>query len=239
MLEQAEKHILYPLNNRQQPLISDVLAVERTRLVRLCAYLVGNGDIAEDLAQETLLEAWKNQHKCWNWHDSEGRAKWLLAIARNVCMRCVRHHGRELAHLVVLKSHEEDEDEAAVSIEDVVADDFDVEIELEREELASLLDRALAFLPPTTRAVLIARYIHESPHNADLNTLPHLTLDLPEARKFWSKHPRMQWLHGGEIEHDGQPALICGFQSMTDSERFDAIYQRDTLHVLDTYDSSR
>lgn len=35
---------------------------ERTRLVGLCAQITGNRDIAEDLAQETLLEAWCSEH---------------------------------------------------------------------------------------------------------------------------------------------------------------------------------
>ncbi len=43
-------------------------------------------------------------------------------------------------------------------------DDFDLEVALERDELATLLDRALMLLPAETRAVLVERYIHESPH---------------------------------------------------------------------------
>ena len=34
---------------------------ERRRLVRLCATISGDRDAAEDLAQETLLEAWRKQ----------------------------------------------------------------------------------------------------------------------------------------------------------------------------------
>jgi len=41
--------------------------------------------------------------------------------------------------------------------------EFDLELELERDELANLLDRAMALLPPATRAVLVERYIRESP----------------------------------------------------------------------------
>jgi RNA polymerase sigma-70 factor (ECF subfamily) len=45
----------------------------------------------------------------------------------------------------------------------VPADALDLEAELERDELAHLLDRALALLPPATRRVLIETYIEESP----------------------------------------------------------------------------
>jgi RNA polymerase sigma factor (sigma-70 family) len=123
--------------------------LERARLVRLCARLTGNVDAAEDLAQETLLEAWRNAYKL---HDPEGRDRWLSAIARTVCRRWAHDQGRELPRLV-----RPDESYDA-------ADDFDVEVELERHELAELLDRALGLLPATTRQVLVARYVHDSPH---------------------------------------------------------------------------
>jgi RNA polymerase sigma-70 factor (ECF subfamily) len=126
-------------------------ARERARLVRLCARLTGSGDAAEDLAQETLLEAWRNAHKL---RDPAGRDRWLAAIARHVCRRWARGRGRELPRLVRPDASHDP------------ADDFDFAVELERHELAELLDRALALLPPETRRVLVERYIDESPHAA-------------------------------------------------------------------------
>lgn len=124
-------------------------AERRRRLVRLCAAISGSRDAAEDLAQETLLEAWRHAHKL---REPAGADHWLAAIARNVCLRWARRQGRQLA--VVSPA------DAGVAI----ADDFDVEVELERAELAELLDRALAHLPAETRDVLVQRYVHESPH---------------------------------------------------------------------------
>ena len=57
---------------------------ERERLVRICARLSRSVEAAEDLAQETLLEAWKAQDRL---RDSSSRAAWLAGIARNVCLR--------------------------------------------------------------------------------------------------------------------------------------------------------
>ena len=45
----------------------------------------------------------------------------------------------------------------------MLADESDIEVELERKELIELLDRAMALLPPETRAVLVKRYVEESP----------------------------------------------------------------------------
>jgi RNA polymerase sigma-70 factor (ECF subfamily) len=43
------------------------------------------------------------------------------------------------------------------------ADEFNVEVDVERHELAQLLDRALALQPPVTRQVLIESYVEEWP----------------------------------------------------------------------------
>ena len=130
------------------------LHAERAWLVRLCACLTGNRDAAEDLAQETLVEAWSHAHKLY---DPSGRDRWLAAIARNVCRRWARSRGRELARHAY-----EPLDTNTTELVDGPADELDVEVDPERHELAQLLDRALA-LPPVTRQVLIESYVEESP----------------------------------------------------------------------------
>lgn len=135
----------------------DGVAADRPQLVRLCARLTGDADVAEDLAHDTLIEAWRNAHKL---RDPQGRSPWLSAIARRVCLRWASQRGRDRAHL----TQAFDCDGRASQEDKSVPDPCDIEVELERHDLADLLDRALALLPPQTRAVLIARYIHESPH---------------------------------------------------------------------------
>src|SRR4051812_31666257 len=113
----------------------------RRRLVRLCAVISGDPAAAEDLAQETLLEAWRNAHKL---HDPSGAERWLAAIARNVCLRSNRRAGRQ--PLLLLEESPE------------------LDAELERAELLELLDRALSVLPAGTRDALVQRYVDDAPH---------------------------------------------------------------------------
>src|SRR5947208_11138296 len=76
--------------------IEGVLPSEWPRLVRLCAHFTGDRDAAEDLAQETLIEAWRHQARLYDW---QGYSSWLSAIARNLSLRWIRQHGREQARL--------------------------------------------------------------------------------------------------------------------------------------------
>ena len=131
----------------------DISTRERDMLVRYCARFTGDAFVAEDLAQQTLLEAWRKSDTLYSRQVQE---YWLLGIARNVCLRWVREHGAAVARLVRLA-------EPAGAIDEQLADDFDLEVELERDDLARLLDRAMARLPPETREVLIQKYIQESP----------------------------------------------------------------------------
>jgi RNA polymerase sigma factor (sigma-70 family) len=133
----------------------EIFAAERPRLVRLCARLSGNSDAAEDLAQEVLLIAWQRAGQL---HEPQQYAPWLSAIARNVCLNWSRRHYREQAQLA------QQEPDGAGNLIDTISDDFDLEVELERQELATLLDQALALLPDQTRQALVEHYIQESPH---------------------------------------------------------------------------
>ena len=139
---------------------------ERRRLVRLCAALSGDRHAAEDLAQETLLEAWRNARKL---HDPAGADRWLAAVARNVCLRWARRRGRDGVFLASGDAREEADDAP------------DIELQLERRELADLLDRALALLPAETREVLVHRYVDELPH-AEIGARLGLSADAVSMR---------------------------------------------------------
>ncbi len=75
---------------------------ERAQLVRFCASMSGNLEVAEDLTQETLLEAWRHEQAL---RDPSRRSQWLVGIARNVYLRWRRKQGREEAHSQSCSSH--------------------------------------------------------------------------------------------------------------------------------------
>ncbi|MDQ3614910.1 MAG: RNA polymerase sigma factor [Chloroflexota bacterium] len=143
-------------SQRRQPV--ELMPAEWERLVRLCGSLSGSADAAEDLAQETLIEAWRNAEKLQN---PDAQRQWLSGIARNVCRRWLRSRERDIAKYErLVRQH-------GPSFADETrhhAGGPELEIEMERDELADLLDQALALLPASTRDVLVQRYVDERTH---------------------------------------------------------------------------
>lgn len=159
---------------------------ERAALVRVCAHLCGDAQTAEDLAQETLLIAWRLRDRL---RDRAAMGAWLTAIARNVHHRWQRAHHREQRIFVQPASSATPE-----AVLHDIADPLDLEIELERAELATLLDRALALLPEDTRAMLVQTYIDESPH-AEIAARLGLTENALAVRLHRGKLAFKQVLH--------------------------------------------
>lgn len=189
-------------------LFEATLPLERVRLVRLCTQLTGDRQAAEDLAQETLLEAWRCRHKLY---DPQDWPKWLSGVARNLCLRWMRERQRTLMQRIQSLEQEQKQDPERLSLEEQLADDFDIEIELERHELAQLLDRALSLLPHTTRRVLVERYIHELP-NREIAARLHLSEDVVAQRIHRGKLTLRRALKQEAAFYDFYPTSTCDWQ---------------------------
>src|SRR5690242_13555272 len=86
------------------PGLDEITPEERARLLRYCARVTGDVHSAEDLVQQTLLEAWQHAPRLYT---PDLRGPWLLGVARNICLRWLRSHGRETARQVRLAGGDE------------------------------------------------------------------------------------------------------------------------------------
>jgi RNA polymerase sigma-70 factor (ECF subfamily) len=163
------------------------LAAARPRLVRAARTQGIPADAAEDVAQETLLEAWRHRGAL---HAPDGLDAWLNAICRHVCHRYARAHSRTARHVQPLapdlagdSSPGADTDSAlAAALADTLAvPDSDPAAALERRDLETLLDRALGHLAPATRAVVEHAYLDALPQREAAARLG-LTISALEAR---------------------------------------------------------
>lgn len=169
------------------------------RLVGLCARLTGDPGAAEDLAQETQVEAWCLRQRL---HDEAAPFPWLAAIARNLCLRWRRQRGRERAHVAFPSVGLDDADERLPEF----VDPTDFTVELERHELAALLERALALLPPATAQALSERYIHGSSHAA-IAARRGLSPDAVAMRLTRGKR-QLRRLLDGELHDEAAPYTL-------------------------------
>lgn len=149
------------------------VSANRDLLLRFCTRYTGDPVAAEDLAQQTLLEAMEHRHEL---RTPESYRSWLFGIARNQCRLWARGRGREVPGPIDLDG----EHEGAGGYR-WQAGDIDLQLDLERDDLARLLDRAMALLPAETRAALVERYIRESPQ-AEVARRLGLTEGAVEAR---------------------------------------------------------
>ena len=144
------------------PLSAELLAGERDRLVRFCLrFTGGNLDVAEDLTQETMIEALRSAERL---RDREAWRAWLSGIARNVCLRWARRHAQEIdriTHFPNQNSTDADGDGPVSPIVLVEAGELDAA--LEQEEMTRLLDRAMNRIPERMRDILIEHYVDDLP----------------------------------------------------------------------------
>jgi len=125
---------------------------ERRELLRALALWTGRADVAEDLVQQTLFEAWRSNRQP---EPEDEWRPWLFGVARNILLRWRREEGR---HGFLTPNGPEDERflEVASAVDDLDA-------LLTTSEMVSLLDDLLGRLPAETRDALILKYVAELP----------------------------------------------------------------------------
>ena len=182
-------------------LYHEALTGEREAVLRFCTRYIGDSDIAEDITQQTMLAAWRHEHELKN---PQARRAWLLAIARRQCLMWGRTQQRDQARFVRLDDNDTSDGQ--------VADDYDFEHELERDDLVHLLDRAMRLLPPDARRMLVWRYVEESPQ-AEIAARLGLSEGAVEAR-----------LHRGKLafkrvlaNHMSEEAIAFGLLAPSDA----------------------
>ena len=131
-------------------------------LINFIARYIGDKDNAEDLAQETFIRMFKaaNRYK-------PGRAQfktWMYFIAKNLCKNEIRNRGRreryQVDNIVSNDNSIDGNNEEIDLIASAPADSaFQPEVTLERKELRSTIQKAIAELPDQYRLPLVLRDI--------------------------------------------------------------------------------
>jgi len=143
--------------------LQERLASARPRLLRLARLQGVPAYMVEDVVQESLFAAW---HSLDHLHQPDRFDAWLDSVCRNIS-RQQRHIDQlqnqqqvPLASLTYSKSSKADNDEVPDLLDPQT---FDSAEELDRQDLQTLLDRALGYLTPGTREAIELYYLLEVP----------------------------------------------------------------------------
>jgi RNA polymerase sigma-70 factor (ECF subfamily) len=112
-------------------------------LYRYALRMTGQADVAADLAQAAFVKAYGNLSRC---RDPERFGAWLFRILVNGCKDYLKSHRRRDASL----------DHRPVAS---AASENDPAAEVERSELRTLLDEALARLPEPQRQAFVLKHV--------------------------------------------------------------------------------
>jgi RNA polymerase sigma-70 factor (ECF subfamily) len=181
------------------------LVAARPRLLRLARLRGVPADVAEDVVQETLLEAWRCVDRVY---DPTGIHRWLDEICRNICRRYARGHtlDQRHAHLAIPAPDDDGDDATTALLNDIPdSDAADPIEELTRQDMALLLDHALGMLPGNAREVVELCYLHELPQREATDRLG-LSLSALEARLHRARRQLRALFNGplrGEAEAFG------------------------------------
>lgn len=165
--------------------VEDLMAVVRPRLVRF-AYVQGiTADAADDVVQETLLEAWRHLDQLYSLEHFEA---WLHGICRNVCRRWMRERGAQTPHILPLEALQET---SSFDVADPLP--LDPAEALDLQDLQILLDRALGYLSDENRLLIELCYLAEMPQRETALRLG-MTIRALESRLYRARRQLQQVL---------------------------------------------
>lgn len=118
-------------------------------LIRTITGIVRDADLAEELAQESFMRAWRNMDRL---RDPTSFRCWLWQIARCAAMDALRTRFRRLP---------EPESLGEVGNETLVAPESPADLALDRRELAQATLASMAALTDDAAEILRLRYEHE------------------------------------------------------------------------------
>ena len=123
------------------------------RIYNLCYRFVGRMDQAEDLTQEVFIKVFRNLS---SYNPETGQfITWIMSVGRNLLIDHYRHSKDDRVTVST------DENEEFGVLDTVPSNQPSPQSELEREEGAILLRRALGRLPPQLKEAVILRDLEE------------------------------------------------------------------------------
>ncbi len=182
--------------------LDEMLATARPRLLRLAQQQGVTPDAVDDVVQDTFIEAWRNLDHL---RTPDRFDAWLNGICRNVSLRWHRTHNTTRQRQESLSAFSgTEQDDFSTDRELDIPDPLlvDPAEELSHQDLATLLDRAMGYLPSTTRKALEMHYLTELPQNETALQLG-LTINALEVRLHRARQ-QLRHVLSNELRNDAE-----------------------------------
>jgi RNA polymerase sigma-70 factor, ECF subfamily len=170
----------------------------RSKIFHYSWLMCGRPEDADEVAQETLLKAFENIDQL---RDPEKVRAWIFRVAKNACLMQRRRS-------VFAPTHEISIDEMPPGVE-IRGDEPAPEAEYLSSELRAVVDRAVAELPVTYRAVVLLRDLEELSTD-DVAQILDLTHDVVKTRLHRGRQAMRQkldcYLHNRCLDDQPSPS---------------------------------
>lgn len=120
-------------------------------LFNLCLRIMGDYDLAAEMAQETFLRAWRS---IGSFRGQARFTTWLYSIGHNLCLNRLEGVRRDYQHRANVE-------EASDELGRLHSREEDPATAYERKEWKGAIHRLIDQLPPRYRAVITLFYLHE------------------------------------------------------------------------------
>lgn len=140
--------IIDRIRSGDEDAFAEIVKIYLSPIYNFVYRLVGDRDLAEDLAQETFVKAWRNLKR----FDQKRKFKtWLFTIAKNTAYDWLKKKKE-----IPFSSFADEEGENW--LESVAADDILPDEIIERSDLAEEMEEIIKKLPVHYRAILLLHY---------------------------------------------------------------------------------
>lgn len=145
----TEKELITKAKQGDHDAFGELVLLHQNKVYSLCVHLLNDRDMAEDLAQEAFLKAWRSFS---SFREDSGFSTWMHRLTTNLCLDYLRKQVRqkEVATAVSL----DDEEEGWVEPADPAGDPH---ARLEERERGRVLTKALEELPDHHRRLILMR----------------------------------------------------------------------------------
>ncbi|TKJ62406.1 RNA polymerase sigma factor [Pseudomonas sp. CFBP13506] len=156
--------LLARIGNNEPAAVNEMVTRKLPRLLALASRLLGDGDEAKDVAQESFLRIWRHAA---DWRSGEARFDtWLHRVALNLCHDRLRRRKERPLH---------DKDVLELPDSAPSADE-----QLETAERSARMAAALAALPERQREAIVLQYYQEL-SNIDAAALMNISVEALES----------------------------------------------------------